>query len=191
MAVKRNHVVTMASALLIVLTSPVAMAAHAMKKPSSSAGMCQAINDVVEENLKTIALEDISDIGDDSAPRATLRQLRINNAWLSIRMNYELGRQYKCAPRRSVFATTRYIADAMGCATARLRGNYRAPECDQSKWGEPKTDTPATAPAAGANEKGAPEATSKKRCDDASKQRMRNAGYSDSMIGVICPEASQ
>lgn len=75
-----------------------------------------------------------TEIGDNSAPRATMRAVQDQNALLKAQIALQLMRDNKCVlPKRAPSGLT-YSLDALKCQTEKLKGNYKAPECDSSKW---------------------------------------------------------
>lgn len=75
-----------------------------------------------------------TEIGDNSAPRATMRAVRDQNSLLKAQIALQLMRDNKCSlPKRAPSGLT-YSLDAMKCQTEKMKGNYKAPECDTTAW---------------------------------------------------------
>ena len=73
-------------------------------------------------------------ITDDSAPRATMRAVQDQNALLKAQIALSLMRDNKCPlPKRSPSSLT-FMLPAMTCKTEKLKGNYKAPQCDSATW---------------------------------------------------------
>lgn len=81
-----------------------------------------------------LAQNDIEEIADNSAPRATMRAIRDNNELQLASMTLSLMRDNKCAlPKRAPSKFT-YMLPAMECRTEQLKGNLKASQCDASAW---------------------------------------------------------
>lgn len=75
-----------------------------------------------------------AEIGDDSAPRATMRAIRDQNSLTKAQIALQLMHDNKCAlPKRAPSGLT-YSLDAMKCRTEKMKGNFKAPECDINSW---------------------------------------------------------
>src|SRR5688572_14824759 len=89
---------------------------------------------MIDSSLKTIATERMDGFGDNSAPRATLRAIQVNNELLLISANVQLMALNKCPPLAEPITGYEYVAGAISCATARLKGVTKPPECERDKW---------------------------------------------------------
>ncbi|HYJ31325.1 MAG TPA: hypothetical protein VEW25_13420 [Allosphingosinicella sp.] len=81
-----------------------------------------------------------SSVGDNSAPRATLREMENANDLTIATMTLQLMRDNRCTmPARAPVAAA-YMSAALSCATARLRSPARAageagpPDCNRDTW---------------------------------------------------------
>lgn len=100
---------------------------------SPTAVTCSDMASTYDRLSKVIADEEMSDIGDDSAPRATLRQLKINNAYSQGAQILTIMANRKCPLPENPMTPAYYFNDALTCATQRLT-DVKAPACDYSKW---------------------------------------------------------
>jgi len=108
---------------------------------------CKSFSDTIEHSLKLIAMADTRGIGDNSAPRATLDELRINNNLARIQINLELMKASGCALPKDPIRQSDYMSNALDCSLAELKGNSKAPECDLTKWvRQPKVNTTSPQP---------------------------------------------
>ena len=81
-----------------------------------------------------LAKSDIEDVGDNSAPRSTMRAIRDGNSLQLASMTLSLMRDYKCSlPKRAPSSVT-FMLPAMECRTEQLKGNYKAPQCETANW---------------------------------------------------------
>jgi hypothetical protein len=83
---------------------------------------------------RAIAGIDAEDIGDNSAPRATVRQLKILSEKQDQLILLEFMRSRGCPAPSTVGASVLYMLPAMECATAKLTGKEMEAKCDESKW---------------------------------------------------------
>ena len=81
---------------------------------------CASFDEAIEGALKEIAVRRAEGVGDDSAPRATLHELRINNQLLLLSINVQLRREHGCPPDDRPVSTVRYLKNALTCRTDRL-----------------------------------------------------------------------
>lgn len=116
--------------------------------PVAATGRCAALQGDWRSVEITLAQDSAEGIGDNSAPRATLRATEDNNALLRAQMTLELMRAAGCTlPARAPTAGT-FLLDAMECQTELLRGG-RAGEgaCETATWPRARAATPSTTPA--------------------------------------------
>ena len=82
----------------------------------------------------TLAKNDIEELADNSAPRATMRAIQDNNALQLASIALTLMSNNKCPlPKRAPSEVT-YMLPAMECRTEQLKGNYKAAQRDTSTW---------------------------------------------------------
>ena len=129
---------TLSAALFVQLPTQVsaqtATPPPAAAAPTKPLGTCEGLArdwKAVEYELADNHAEGVTD---DSAPRATMRAVRDQNALLKAQIAVSLMRHHKCAlPKRAPSSLT-YMLDAIKCRTKKLEGNYKATECDYSTW---------------------------------------------------------
>lgn len=98
--------------------------------------LCEECEKSIDHSLKLIASYYADGIADDSAPRETSRQLKMNNEYFKIMINLQLMESNNCKPINHTLNYTKYLKDAIECATQKLMGNYDSPECDINSWGK-------------------------------------------------------
>lgn len=116
--------------------------------PAAAPSRCAALQSDWRSVEITLAQNSAEGIGDNSAPRATLRAMEDNNALIRAQMTLELMRAAGCTlPARAPVAGT-FLLDAMECQTALLRGG-RAGEgaCETATWPRPRAAPSPTTPA--------------------------------------------
>lgn len=133
-----------ATVVLALLTFVSSSSTLAEAPPASQ--HCAQFEVAIENNLKQLALEDAEGIGDNSAPRATLSELKIQNFLLVISMNLQLMRDNGCPAKKEPISTARYMLPAMQCNTELLKvrldqvsgkpvgSSGLPPACDISTW---------------------------------------------------------
>ncbi len=90
----------------------------------------------IEHSLKWIALYNAEGMAEDSAPRETNRQLKINNEYFKIMIQLQLMEMNNCKPIRNSLNSNKYFFDALKCVTEKLKGNNNSPACDVDNWGK-------------------------------------------------------
>ena len=95
---------------------------------------CQDFEAAIEYSLKNISVARVEGIGDDSAPRATLRAIEANNQLLLIQIQLGLMNLNKCPVRKTSLSATKYVDDALACSAAMRTTESDPPACDRSKW---------------------------------------------------------
>lgn len=73
-------------------------------------------------------------IADDSAPRATMRAVRDQNALLEGQLALTLMRDHKCPLPKRVPSWISYSLNALECKTEKMKGDYKSAKCDSSTW---------------------------------------------------------
>ena len=110
-----------------------ARTASPVAAPSATCTTLAADLTFAEQN---IAISFVEGIGDNSAPRATLRAIREQNALSNAALTIALMRDNRCTmPTRAPRVAT-YVVAASQCETARLRapGQQDLPACDRATW---------------------------------------------------------
>lgn len=109
------------------------LAAMVLFFPAISWGAsCEQLKSLYDDQDKHIALINVRGIGDDSAPRATLRQLQKLEHLLQKQMLLDFMTRKKCKFPDHV--SSQYRLNAIKCGTQILKGNSSHPDCDKSKW---------------------------------------------------------
>ena len=107
---------------------------------AQNATLCASLMTAYEEESKSASLSWAEAAGDNSATRATLKQLEINNHLLAKQMNLTLMIQHKCPMPQQPVGVLEYPLPAMKCSTAMLSprtSDAPLPDCDTSKWSRP------------------------------------------------------
>lgn len=97
---------------------------------------CKALLDQYIVQTKRLASEKADGVGDNSAPRETMRQLKILNLNMMRQMNLDMMIAGKCLLPDKPASDFNYSINALQCATKIVQGNYNAPECDYSAWSD-------------------------------------------------------
>ena len=95
---------------------------------------CADLSKAVEFQLKKAASSSAEGITDNSAPRATLRELRISNSLALVGMNLTLMAQNKCPPRQKPVNPMIYFGEALDCEIATQKGEKDSPRCKMDTW---------------------------------------------------------
>lgn len=95
---------------------------------------CKTFQEAIENSLKLIAVSKAESIGDNSAPRATLRALEIANELTLVTANLTLMSNQRCPLPAEPIRTGKYLLNALKCSTERLKGVADSPLCDFAKW---------------------------------------------------------
>jgi len=86
---------------------------------------CELLAESIEQPLKSIDMARAESIGDNSAPRATLSNLKINGELLLVSMNLQLARDNGCPTRKEPLRTGRYLVAALKCQNDILRASFQ------------------------------------------------------------------
>ena len=89
-----------------------------------------------EQGAKAASLTWAEGVGDDSAPRATMRNVETSHYLIVEQMNLEMMIAAHCPLPTEGASVNPYLTPAIECQTARLkRGSTpNPPECDMTKW---------------------------------------------------------
>lgn len=96
--------------------------------------LCRASEGYIEENLKSIAYENISGIGDNSAPRETNRQLKINAAGNQITNQLIHMQSLQCPAIQWSITHTVFTSYAIECSLAVTRNEDYKEKCNRKNW---------------------------------------------------------
>ena len=96
--------------------------------------LCEVYQNVYDRANKEISSAVAKGIGDNSAPRATLREMRVLNERMLQMITLEQMHFHGCNLPKKTSSKIEYITPAINCETARLKGKSGALECESSKW---------------------------------------------------------
>ena len=102
--------------------------------PLFAQNTCSALNEAVDLQLKKAAQNWVEGVGDNSAPRATLRELETSNALALARMNLDLATLNKCPIRTKPLNPMIYMTEAIECNLQMLKGVKDSPACKMQDW---------------------------------------------------------
>jgi hypothetical protein len=139
------------AAVIMVAAAPALAQAPRSARPATPApagGRCAALQSDWRNVEITLAQNSAEGIGDNSAPRATMRAMDDNNALIRAQITLELMRAAGCTlPARPPLTGT-FLMDALDCQTELLRGGHAGQgACDTASWPRARAATPATTPA--------------------------------------------
>ena len=101
---------------------------------STPVGACATLAEDWSNAEKRLADNVVGGLGDNSAPRASLREQEDANTLAVAAMTLELMRAHQCPlPRRAPVATT-YLSAALACSTARRTKGAETEECKRENW---------------------------------------------------------
>jgi hypothetical protein len=117
----------------------------AITSSTFAAPNCAIFEKAIDATLREIATKTVEGLGDDSAPRATLRVAQINNDLVKIQINLMIMQANGCTMPKEPIRGTEYVGFAVACSAAeskalleRLKDQYAEmrslPECDTAKW---------------------------------------------------------
>jgi hypothetical protein len=121
---------------MIALAVLSAAPAMAQTKPAAAqaTGTCAALARDYDTASKDLADKEAEGVGDDSAPRATLRAMEDANTLAGARITLDLMRDNHCPLPKSAPNYIYYLASALSCRTDRLKGTVSPPSCDRTTW---------------------------------------------------------
>ena len=117
------------------LVTLLATATAAVSPVFAQSQLCQQFDSQIRLAEQNIASEFAEGIGDNSAPRATNRELRVNTYWTQIHVNLVQAQSNRCPPITRVISGSHYLSAALTCATDRMRSGGTTPDsCKRSNW---------------------------------------------------------
>lgn len=124
-------------ALISLILAPVT--AQAQVKPAvapAAGGVCASLAKDYDDASKDLAANYAAGVGDNSAPRATLREMEDSNTLAQARITLDLMRDHRCPMPKSAPDRVFYLNDALTCATDRLKsgGSAQPPSCNRAIW---------------------------------------------------------
>lgn len=123
---KAASLILAAGAPLLVFASP------ASSQPA--AGKCTALAADYDQIEKAMASRWASSVGDNSAPRATLREMEDSNGLAQAQIVLTLMQASRCPLPDHAPSIKRYFSAALACSTARLKSSSDVPECKMETW---------------------------------------------------------
>jgi hypothetical protein len=112
-----------------------AFAARADAQGSQSSANCAAFQHAIDASEAQLSMIFARGLGDDSAPRATLRAEQQGNELRTIAINLELMIQLRCPlPKQPITTVGSYLSAALACATAQTQGEKDPAACKREKW---------------------------------------------------------
>lgn len=130
-----SRIVKTAAICSLLMASPII----AQTKPTvaaAPAGACAKLMSVYDGASKDLAANNAASIGDNSAPRATLRAVEDANTLTEARIALDLMRDNRCPLPKTTPSYIWYLSAALTCSTDRLKaGAGQSPaSCDRSTW---------------------------------------------------------
>lgn len=129
---------TMIAALGMV---PAGMPAMAQTKPAAAsaaapAGTCATLMRQYDGASMDLAAGFAESVGDNSAPRATLREMENANALSTAKIALDLMRDNRCPMPKSAPSTATYMSAALTCRTDRFKatGTESPESCKRENW---------------------------------------------------------
>ena len=129
--------VSMIGSTILTVSTPV------MAQPSGTAtasaprvSTCEALSADWKRFEMNMADRFADGIGDNSAPRATLRAIEEGNDMLKANMTLQLMRENKCTLPKTAPSGNAYLSNALDCSTQRLKVGIEAAKavCDRANW---------------------------------------------------------
>lgn len=131
---------------IVLISITVALAATAASQPGQAqtkatspapaSTVCAGLMATYERTSQNLADSFASSVGDNSAPRATLRAMEDANEWSKAKMALDLMRDHRCPMPKSLPSAGPYISAALECRTARMKvsGTTTPEECKRENW---------------------------------------------------------
>jgi hypothetical protein len=121
---------------LAILATPNFAEAQTKPAPAAASGVCTRLMRTYEGVSMSLADNFTSAVGDNSAPRATLRAMEDANSLTEARIALDLMRDNHCPLPKTTPSYIWYLSPALTCSTDKLKGvgNGAPPSCDHSTW---------------------------------------------------------
>jgi len=101
--------------------------------PSLASGICASLARDYDQIDKALAMTEAEGIGDNSAPRATNRELESSNFLTRASIMVTLMEAHHCALPDHAPSITRYFSPALTCSTDRLK-TEQPESCKMENW---------------------------------------------------------
>jgi hypothetical protein len=122
-------------AVLFVIAAGTPLLAYASSASGQPAtGKCTALASDYDQIEKAMASRWADSLGDNSAPRATLREMEDANGLAQAQIILTLMQANRCPLPDHAPSLKRYVSAALACSTARLKSSSEAPECKMESW---------------------------------------------------------
>lgn len=132
-----SHIRTVFLGVVLVASTTVdsAAAKPVARKATATSGTCTRLYADMEHLKKSLAMNFADGIGDNSAPRATMREAQDQSLMARVRLTMDLMRDNHCKMPTSVPNGVEYASTAITCRTDQMHsGSLNPPSCDQDKW---------------------------------------------------------
>lgn len=118
---------------------------------ASTTTICAALTRAIESAEMRLSSLDAQSVGDNSAPRATMRRAEQGGVYSQIQANISLMAAHRCAPYPYPISGSAFMLSALECETAMLGWTSSRPlpeSCNRANW--TRSDTARPSPSAGA-----------------------------------------
>jgi hypothetical protein len=134
-----NKLTVLVAAIVVAAPSvSVAQAAKPAPTPSAPVTACASLVAAIDATQKEISALYVGNLGEDSAPRATMRASEIAGLYGEVQANIALMAANRCAPYPHPLSRAAFLGDALTCSTARLKAYGQTPkdlpECNRTMW---------------------------------------------------------
>lgn len=122
-------------ALIVSSMGYIAAAKPVARKATATSGTCTRLYADMEHLKKSLAMNFADGIGDNSAPRATMREAQDQSLMARVRLTMDLMRDNHCRMPTTVPTGVEYASSAISCRTDQMSsGSLNPPSCVQDKW---------------------------------------------------------
>jgi hypothetical protein len=135
---------TAAALILASFASPITV--KAATTTASSIGVCAELSATIDADQMELSSLDNDNLLEDSAPRATMRNVAMNEISTRTNGNLSLMEQHHCVPYPHALTNAAFLINAVMCNTATMEvtlGKRSQDEaksvCDRSKWSRSAT----------------------------------------------------
>lgn len=118
------------------ISSPALCQSTPASRPTAGGATCAVLQADLTRFEQNLAENYAESVGDNSAPRATLRAIEDQNELIQAQITIDLMRDHRCPMPARAPSMAAYLLPAIECATARLRapGQREVPACDRTTW---------------------------------------------------------
>ena len=132
-----GEVIMKYAVILLALTTGLAGAPQSLLAQTAAPkamALCPGLAFQWDNIEKDLAEREAEGFTDNSAPRATLREMKNANDLTKAQLLFAMMQAGRCPLPDTPPNYIVYFSDALKCGTARLRGTKDAPECDRKTW---------------------------------------------------------